>query len=92
MDDRMQKIADALYKACAETGFKVRYARDQRDFTVDFFRTNNESSWITFSAWFGWREYHFQQEESVGRDITIDEAMHLINEGFKEYGVVVSEV
>lgn len=87
MDDRMQKIADALYKACAETNFKARYSRDHRDFTVDFFRTNHKSNWITFSAWFGWREYHFQQEESVGRDITEDEALVLLKEGFAEFGV-----
>lgn len=92
MDDRMKKIADAIYRACAETNFKVRFGRDHASFDAFFFRMNNESYEVYFSANFGWKEYSLNHEETVERNIEETEAMRLINEGFKEYGVVVSEV
>lgn len=92
MDEKMTNIAKKLYEACEKTNFKVRFGRDHRSLEVDFFKTNNESYQITFNMWFGWREYTYNHEESVGRDITKDEAIDLLKKGFAEYGVVVSEV
>lgn len=87
-----EKIAEALYKACAETNFKVRFGRDHTSFDVFFFKKNNESYEVAFNANFGWKEYSLNHEETVERNVSESEAMYLINEGFKEYGVVVSEV
>lgn len=81
-----EKIMDALYKACKETGFKVGFQRDGFYCCVSFNRENHKSTWISYYLFHGWRESHYEYEEIVNRDISGIEALELLRANFKEFG------
>lgn len=86
------KLMDALYKACAETKFRVGFQRDSYRVSVEFLRDNNKSTWIAFHTLHGWSEDYYNHEEIVRRGISGTEALKLLREGFKEFGGEFLEV
>lgn len=81
-------IAEAIYKACAETGFKAEFSRNKYEVDVNF--GVGENFWSVGVGISGFRSglARIYKKDKL-EEIEFDEALRLIKEGFAKVGVVL---
>ncbi|WP_407397735.1 hypothetical protein [Treponema sp.] len=88
MEEKMNIIAEAVYKACAETGFSSEFNRSEYTVSVNF--GCGDDYWSVDIGISGSRKGSGRVYEHGGkvRFVNLDEALRLITEGFRAEGVV----
>lgn len=93
MEEKMNIIAEAIYKACANTKFECEYTRTAYAVKVNFGLGND--FWAIEIGVAGYKEgmgtvYTFPDDNVTARTIDLEEALKLITEGFSKEGVEFS--
>ncbi|MDO4801783.1 MAG: hypothetical protein Q4A15_06425 [Prevotellaceae bacterium] len=88
MKEKMNIIAEAIYKACAEAGFKVRFSRTEYEVNVNF---GVGECYGSISIGVSGFRLGLARNYVGGKleEIPLDEALEIVTEVFKSEGVVL---